>query len=61
MLVGNKSDLTQERRVDVSEGRELAQQYNIPFMEVSAKENINISEVFMTLGKGIKEKLMREE
>lgn len=31
------------------------------FTEVSAKENINISEVFMSLGKGIKEKLINEE
>ena len=31
------------------------------FLEVSAKENINIQEIFLTLGKGMKEKLMREE
>mgnify|MGYP001064772270 CR=1 FL=1 len=31
------------------------------FMEVSAKENINIAETFLTLGKGIKEKLINEE
>ena len=30
-------------------------------MEVSAKENINIAETFLALGKGIKEKLINEE
>jgi Ras family len=59
--VGNKCDLSAERRVDTSEGKQLAAQYNIPFLEVSAKENLLISEVFQTLGKGIKERLIKEE
>lgn len=41
ILVANKSDLS-ERVVDTSEGQRLAQHYQIPHLEVSAKENINI-------------------
>jgi hypothetical protein len=39
ILVGNKCDMSAERTVDTSEGKQLANQYNIPFLEVSAKEN----------------------
>lgn len=40
ILVGNKVDLP--RQVLTEEGQSLAAQYNIPFFEVSAKENIGI-------------------
>lgn len=59
--MGNKCDLSAERKVDTSEGKKLAADYNIPFLEVSAKENLLINEVFQTLGKGIKERLIKEE
>lgn len=61
ILVGNKCDMSAERTVDTSEGKSLAYTYGIPFMEVSAKENMLVQEVFQTLGKGIKERLDKEE
>ena len=39
VLVGNKSDLHNERRVTVEEGKELAKQMKAFFLETSAKEN----------------------
>ena len=39
MLVGNKSDLHNERRVSVEEGKKLAEEMKAFFLETSAKEN----------------------
>ena len=49
------------RTVDTSEGRSLANEYKLQFMEVSAKENLNIVDVFQMLGSGIKENLVKQE
>ncbi|XP_075240326.1 ras-related protein Rab-3-like isoform X2 [Convolutriloba macropyga] len=46
ILVGNKCDMEQERVVKTNRGRDLADQLNIEFFETSAKENINVKEVF---------------
>lgn len=48
-LVGNKVDLGQQRKVKPEEGRQLAQAYNIPFMETSAKSGQNVPELFQAL------------
>ncbi len=45
VLVGNKADMP-DRQVSTEEGEELARQNGIPFFESSAKENLNISEIF---------------
>lgn len=42
ILVGNKIDLP--RQVTTKEGQELADKYNLPFFEASAKDNIGIDE-----------------
>jgi len=46
VLVGNKSDLHNERRVTVEEGKELAKQMKAFFLETSAKENQNVGDIF---------------
>jgi GTPase SAR1 family protein len=62
ILVGNKSDLVSERvnlflflyllflpvsqMVETKDGQKLADHYEVPFFEVSAKDNINLTEVF---------------
>jgi len=48
ILVGNKCDLINERKIDQSEGQKLANSFSekIPFIEVSAKENIEIDSLF---------------
>ena len=48
-LIGNKSDLKQERCVSYEEGESLALRYGIGFLETSAKERINVDEVFQKL------------
>ena len=49
ILVGSKSDLKDERKVTVKQGEELAERYNLDFIETSAKEDSNIEEVFKKL------------
>lgn len=39
MLVGNKTDLHQERMVSTEEGRKLAESWRAIFLETSAKQN----------------------
>ncbi|XP_063721201.1 ras-related protein Rab-3-like [Symsagittifera roscoffensis] len=46
ILVGNKCDMDAERIVKAQRGRDLADQLNIEFFETSAKENVNVKEVF---------------
>ncbi|KAN0030341.1 hypothetical protein ACTA71_010103 [Dictyostelium dimigraforme] len=46
MMIGNKSDLINERQVTHQEGKELAQTLGMSFMEVSAKNRSNIDQVF---------------
>jgi len=56
MLVGNKSDMNDKRKVTVEEGQELANQYGVQFFEASAKSCNNIDLVFQTLAKIIMDK-----
>ena len=56
VLVGNKSDLDQlgKRRISQSDGRQLAKQWNCPFIETSAKEQTNIAKCFQTIVREIR-------
>ena len=45
VLVGNKSDLTDERKVSEEEGREFAEKNGLLFFETSAKTGENVKEV----------------
>ena len=57
ILVANKIDVTSEERVVTKEaGEELAKKLNIKYMEGSAKENINVPEIFNTLIEDVYEK-----
>lgn len=49
LLVGNKSDLKQNRQVDPEEGTNLAEEESICFMETSAKDNLNVEEAFVEI------------
>ncbi|KAH8858378.1 Ras-related protein Rab-3, partial [Schistosoma japonicum] len=49
VLVGNKCDLVDDRVVSVDRGRHLAHQLGLEFFEASAKENINVKNVFERL------------
>lgn len=49
ILVGNKSDLNENRKISYEEGENLARKLNCDFIEASAKNNININELFQNL------------
>ena len=49
ILVGNKIDLADQRKVQTETALEKAQELNMPLMETSALENKNIKEVFEML------------
>ncbi len=50
VIVGNKCDLEPRRQVDTQELKDLVQPFpNCGYVEVSAKKNINIEEVFLKL------------
>ena len=57
ILVGNKCDLSDDKRmISLKEGKDKADEFNIPFYETSCKEGINIKEVFEKLVDDIMEK-----
>ena len=53
VLVGTKSDLLNERVVSIDEGKKLAESYGMRFFETSAKNNVNIDEMFLALTKDV--------
>ncbi len=53
VLVGTKSDLSDERVVSTEEARKLAESEGIKFFETSAKENLKIDQAFLELAKDI--------
>ncbi|KAG5379590.1 hypothetical protein IGI04_027432, partial [Brassica rapa subsp. trilocularis] len=58
ILVGNKADMDESKRaVPTSKGQALADEYGIKFFETSAKTNLNVEEVFFSIGKDIKQRL----
>ncbi|PRP78790.1 ras-related protein Rap-1b-like [Planoprotostelium fungivorum] len=46
ILIGNKSDLADERKISVADGQALAKEFGCPFYETSALEFRNIEEAF---------------
>lgn len=49
VLVGNKCD-SDKRVVSYEEGRRLAEELSMNFYETSAKENIEVTEMFLDIG-----------
>lgn len=54
ILIGNKCDWEEKRAVTTEQGQQLADELGIPFLEVSAKNNINIENAFYNLASDIK-------
>ncbi|KAI8094795.1 GTP-binding protein Ryh1 [Thamnidium elegans] len=50
VLVGNKTDLNDKRQVTVDEGEKKAREYNIMFIETSAKAGYNVKALFRKIG-----------
>ena len=51
LLIGNKSDLEEDREISKEEGQAFANRNGMQFMETSAKMNTNVDEAFQALGK----------
>lgn len=49
ILVGNKKDLARERAVSYEQGKELAELMKAKFVEVSAKDNLSVNDLFKSL------------
>jgi len=56
LLVGNKSDLASKRVVSAGTGKEFADQFQLAFIEASAKYGSNVKQVIMTLVKEVYDK-----
>ncbi|CAL9007989.1 unnamed protein product [Prunus brigantina] len=62
ILVGNKADMDESKRaVPTSKGQALADEYGIKFFETSAKTNMNVEEVFFSIGRDIKQRLAESD
>ncbi|XP_013407230.1 ras-related protein Rab-26 isoform X6 [Lingula anatina] len=59
MLLGNKADSTQERRVRREDGEKLAKDHGVAFMETSAKTGMNVELAFMAIARDLKNKQTR--
>ncbi|KAJ2389876.1 ras GTPase [Coemansia sp. RSA 2603] len=57
LLVGNKCDLEDGRKVSYTEAEEFAKQLSIPFLETSAKDSTNVETAFLTMAKQIKDRM----
>ena len=49
ILLGNKTDLKDERKISLKSGADLAKENGFIFMETSCKDNYNVSDAFTTL------------
>eukprot|EP01083_Nonionella_stella_P001537 4424_1 len=58
VLIGNKSDMVEDKVIDSNRAQELADEYHISFFETSAKSNENVTESFISLARDIKKRLM---
>lgn len=53
ILIGNKCDLLQDRKVSYEEAREFADYLDIPYIECSAQDNLNVQYAFNSLTKEV--------
>ena len=58
ILIGNKCDWEDRRVVSTERGQQLADELGIPFLEVSAKSNINVEKAFYSLAADIKKRMI---
>lgn len=60
VLVGNKIDLEDERKVSAEEARTLAEQHKMRYFETSARLNKNIDELMLHLMEKVYQKMFQE-
>ena len=61
ILIGNKCDLENERKVTVEMGENKARNLNCPFFETSALNNIHIEDVFQSIAENIYNRCKNEK
>ena len=49
VLLGNKADMEDKRKVSIEEGEDLARKYNFIFKEASCSKNLNVFDAFQTI------------
>jgi len=59
ILIGNKCDKEGDRKINFEQGADLAKQYEMPFLEASAKSAYNVEQVFTTITRAISEKFAK--
>jgi Ras-related protein Rab-1A len=57
LLVGNKTDLVNEKVVDTATAKAFADSMGIPFIETSAKNATNVEQCFLSMARDIKNRL----
>jgi len=58
LLVGNKNDQESNRAVETSQGQEMADKLGCLFMETSAKDRVNVDNIFLELIRSLKKILV---
>jgi GTPase SAR1 family protein len=58
-LIGNKSDVSDRREVSREEAEELARQYNMRYIETSAKASQQVAETFEALALDVQQYVTR--
>lgn len=61
ILVGNKKDLEDQREIQYSEAKDLADHFNIRFLETSAKSSFNVEDAFTLMTREIKSKVQPKD
>ena len=58
ILIGNKSDLNEQREVSFEEASRFAEENNLLFLECSAKNGDNVEQAFLSTARKIHEKVL---
>jgi Ras-related protein Rab-10 len=61
MILGNKCDMEERRQIGRDRGEAIAREHRIPFLETSAKTNVNVEKAFMELTQAILDKTPDKE
>lgn len=61
MILGNKCDMEDKRKITKEQGEQLAKEYNVKFMETSAMNRTNVEKAFTEIATDIKNKMDQRE
>lgn len=58
ILIGNKCDMEDERKISYEDGKALADEFNVKFFETSAKTPTNVEEAFLAIARDVKARVI---